>query len=105
MKMSTEGTEVRLPSTRLRPIASADVAGVVADAAQGEPSNGIHAVVGPEVYGLDRLGELTLAVKPDGRTVVTDESAGPFAGMPDVLTGDGSAHLASTRYEEWLKQS
>ncbi|MFD5337871.1 SDR family oxidoreductase [Streptomyces hawaiiensis] len=105
MKMSTEGTEVRLPSTRLRPIASADVAAAVADAAQGEPSNGIHAVVGPEVYGLDRLGELTLAVKPDGRTVVTDESAGPFAGMPDVLTGDGSAHLASTRYEEWLKQS
>ncbi|MFE9028236.1 SDR family oxidoreductase [Streptomyces iakyrus] len=105
MNMSTEGTEVRLPSTRLRPIASADVAAAVAQAAQGEPSNGIRDIAGPEVYGLDRLGEITLALKPDGRTVVTDETAGLFAGMPDVLTGDGSAHLASTRYVEWLKRA
>ena len=88
---------------RLRPIASADVAAAVAEAAQGEPSNGIRTIAGPEVHGLDRLGEITLAVKPDGRKVVTDESAGLFAGMPDVLTGDESTHLASTRYEEWLK--
>ncbi|MEU0388757.1 SDR family oxidoreductase [Streptomyces chartreusis] len=105
MAMSTEGTQVRLPSTRLRPIASADVAAAVAEAAQGEPSNGIRNIAGPDVHGLDRLGELTLAAKPDGRTVVTDETAGLFAGMPDVLTGDGTAHLASTRYEEWLKQN
>ncbi|MFF6953414.1 SDR family oxidoreductase [Streptomyces iakyrus] len=105
MNMSTEGTEVRLPSTRLRPIASADVAAAVAEAAQGDPSNGIRDIAGPEVHGLDRLGEITLARKPDGRTVVTDETAGLFAGMPDVLTGDGSAHLASTRYEEWLKRA
>jgi uncharacterized protein YbjT (DUF2867 family) len=105
MNMSTEGTQVRLPSTRLRPIASADVAAAVAEAAQGEPSNGIRNIAGPEVHRLDRLGELTLAAKPDGRTVVTDETAGLFAGMPDVLTGDGTAHLASTRYEEWVKQN
>ncbi|MGW3989545.1 SDR family oxidoreductase [Streptomyces sp. NPDC004830] len=105
MDMSTQGTEVRLPSTRLRPIASADVAAVVAEAAQGEPSHGIRNIAGPEVLGLDRLGELTLAAEPDGRTVVTDEEAGLFAGMPDVLTGDDSAHLAATRFEEWLKRS
>jgi uncharacterized protein YbjT (DUF2867 family) len=105
MNMSTEGTQVRLPSTRLRPIASADVAAAVAEAAQGEPSNGIRNIAGPEVHRLDRLGELTLAAKPDGRTVVTDETAGLFAGMPGVLTGDGTAHLASTRYEEWVKQN
>ncbi|MFH8658376.1 SDR family oxidoreductase [Streptomyces afghaniensis] len=105
MNMSTEGTQVRLPSTRLRPIASADVAAAVAEAAQGEPSNGIRNVAGPEVHRLDRLGELTLAARPDGRTVVTDETAGLFAGMPDVLTGDGTAHLASTRYEEWVTQN
>ncbi|MGV9756664.1 SDR family oxidoreductase [Streptomyces tricolor] len=104
MNMTTEGAEVRLPSTRLRPMASADVAAAVAEAAQGEPSDGIREIAGPEAYGLDRLGEITLAAKPDGRTVVTDETAGPFAGMPDVLTGDGAAHLASTRYEDWLRQ-
>ncbi|WOT39234.1 SDR family oxidoreductase [Streptomyces coeruleorubidus] len=105
MNMSTQDGEVRLPSTRLRPIASADVAAAVAEAAQGEPSNGIRNIAGPEVHRLDRLGELTLAAKPDGRTVVTDETAGLFAGMPDVLTGDGTAHLASTRYEEWVKRN
>ncbi|WP_432153004.1 SDR family oxidoreductase [Streptomyces tricolor] len=104
MNMTTEGAEVRLPSTRLRPMASADVAAAVAEAAQGEPSDGIREIAGPEAYGLDRLGEITLAAKPDGRTVVTDETAGPFAGMPDVLTGDGAAHLTSTRYEDWLRQ-
>ncbi|MGX1564993.1 SDR family oxidoreductase [Streptomyces sp. NPDC055506] len=104
MDMSTEDGQVRLPSLRLRPIASAEVAAAVAEAAQGEPSNGVRDIAGPETHGLDRLGELTLAAKPDGRTVVTDDTAGLFAGMPDVLTGDETAHLAATRYEEWLKQ-
>ncbi|MFF5860988.1 SDR family oxidoreductase [Streptomyces sp. NPDC012751] len=106
MDMSTEEGRVRLPSTRLRPIASADVASAVAEAAQGEPSYGVRDIAGPEVHRLDRLGEITLAAKPDGRTVVTDESAGLFAGMPDgVLVGDDTAHLAATRYEDWLRRN
>ncbi|MFF8726605.1 SDR family oxidoreductase [Streptomyces sp. NPDC015171] len=104
MDMTTEGEEVRLPTTRLRPMASADVAAAVADAARAEPSHGIRNIAGPEVHGLDRLGEITLAVKPDGRKVVTDDAAGLFAGMPDVLVGDDTAHLATTRYEDWLKR-
>jgi uncharacterized protein YbjT (DUF2867 family) len=104
MDMTTEGTRVRLPSTRLRPIAAADVAAAVAEAAAGEPSYGIREIAGPEVHRLDRLGELTLAAEPDGRAVVTDERAGLFAGIPDgVLVGDGTARLAATRYEDWLK--
>ncbi|MBL1104432.1 NAD(P)H-binding protein [Streptomyces sp. 5-8] len=105
MDMSTDGGQVRMPSTRLRPIASADVAAAVAEAAQGEPSNGVRNIAGPEIYRLDQLGEITLAQKPDGRTVVTDEDAGPFAGMPDVLVGDATAHVAATRYEDWLKRN
>ncbi|MGV4986323.1 hypothetical protein ACVB8X_09165 [Streptomyces sp. NRAIS4] len=53
--MSTEDTEVRLPSVRLRPMASADVAAAVADAAQGEPSYGVRDFAGPEVH----RGQLT----------------------------------------------
>ncbi|MEU4931428.1 NAD(P)H-binding protein [Streptomyces yokosukanensis] len=106
MDMSAEGTEVHLPSLRLRPMASADVAAAVAEAARAEPSNGVRNIAGPEVHALDRLGEITLAAKPDGRTVVTDESASPFAGMPDgVLIGDDTAHLAATRYEDWLNRN
>ncbi|MEV7288293.1 SDR family oxidoreductase [Streptomyces sp. NPDC093252] len=104
MDLSTRGTEVRLPSLPLRPIASADVAGAVARAARGEPTGSVHRVAGPEVHGLDHLGELTLAAHPDGRTVVTDETASLFAGMPDVLTGtdDPGVERAATRYEDWL---
>ncbi|SES00151.1 Uncharacterized conserved protein YbjT, contains NAD(P)-binding and DUF2867 domains [Streptomyces sp. yr375] len=106
MGMSAQGVEVHLPPTRLRPIASADVAAAVAEAAQGEPSYGVRNIAGPEVHRLDRLGEITLAAKPDGRTVVTDENAGLFASMPDgVLIGDETAHLAATRYEDWLKRN
>ncbi|MDG5801317.1 NmrA family NAD(P)-binding protein [Streptomyces ossamyceticus] len=104
MDMSTQGTEVRLSSTRLRPIASAEVAAAVAEAALGAPSKGVRDIAGPEILPLARLAEITLAAKPDGRTVVTDETAGLFASMPDVLTGDDTAHLATTRYEDWLKQ-
>ncbi|MEV5641993.1 SDR family oxidoreductase [Streptomyces flaveolus] len=106
MDMGTEGTEVHLPSTQLRPIASADVARAVADAAQGDPLRGYREIAGPEIHRLDRLGEITLTARPDGRSVVTDEDAGLFARVPDgILTGDGTVETAATRYEEWLKRS
>jgi uncharacterized protein YbjT (DUF2867 family) len=106
MDLTTQGQEVHLPSTQLRPIAAADVAAVVAETAQGEPVNGLRLKAGPEIHRLDRLAEITLAAKPDGRTVVTDESAGMFAGIPDgVLTGDDTVETASTRYEDWLNQT
>jgi len=54
------------------------------------------------VFPLDELGRLTLSRKGDSRTVVTDPTAGMFAAVKgDVLT-DGDAHLASTRYTDWL---
>ncbi|MEU9593339.1 NAD(P)H-binding protein [Streptomyces sp. NPDC048193] len=106
MDMGTDGTEVRLPSTQLRPIAAADVARAVADTAQSRPLEGFRQIAGPEVHRLDRLGSITLAARPDGRSVVTDEDAGLFAGVPDgILTGDDTVETAATRYEEWLRQS
>jgi uncharacterized protein YbjT (DUF2867 family) len=106
MDLTTQGQEVHLPSTQLRPIAAADVAAVVAETALGEPANGLRLKAGPEIHRLDRLAEITLAAKPDGRSVVTDESAGMFAGIPDgVLTGDDTVDTAATRYEDWLKRN
>ncbi|ADH66437.1 MULTISPECIES: SDR family oxidoreductase [Nocardiopsis] len=106
MALTTDGGTVRLPSTLMRPIASADVAAAVADTTQGEPLNGRREIAGPEVLRLDRLGEITLAARPDGRSVTTDEGAGMFAGIPDgVVSGDGSVPTATTRYEDWLRRS
>jgi len=98
--------EVRLSSTTLQPITSADIARAVTDVVEGAPLNGTRNVAGPEVTTLDALGRVTLAAQGDAREVVVDdEGAGMFSAMKgDVLVpGPGDdAHLATTTYREWL---
>lgn len=102
LSWTADGDTVRLPATPIQPIAAEDVADAVAQVAAGPPLGGIHKIAGPEVFPLDDLGRLTLAHKGDDRTVVTDPTAGMFAAVKgDVLT-DTDAHLAPTRYTDWL---
>ncbi|MEY9993016.1 uncharacterized protein YbjT (DUF2867 family) [Streptomyces sp. V4I8] len=102
MSWTADGDTVRLPATPIQPIAAADVARAVTDVAVGAPLNGIRDVAGPEIFALDELGRITLSHKGDNRTVVTDPTAGMFAVVKgDVLT-DKEAHLAPTRYTDWL---
>ncbi|MEV1064892.1 SDR family oxidoreductase [Streptomyces sp. NPDC050263] len=99
---TADGDTVRLPATPIQPIAAKDVAAAVAEVAAGAPLNGIRDIAGPEVFSLDELGRITLTHKGDKRTVVTDPAAGMFAVIKgDVLT-DKDAHLAPTRYTDWL---
>ncbi|MFF6848668.1 SDR family oxidoreductase [Streptomyces antimycoticus] len=102
MSWTADADTVRLPATPIQPIAAKDVAAAVAEVAAGTPVRGIHNIGGPEVFALDELGRITLSRKGDNRTVVTDPTAGMFAAVKgDVLT-DKSAHLAPTRYTDWL---
>ncbi|MEU4953038.1 SDR family oxidoreductase [Streptomyces lavendulae] len=102
LSWTADGDTVRLPATPIQPIASKDVAAAVAAVAVGTPLGGIRNIAGPEVFSLDELGRLTLSHKSDSRTVVTDPAAGMFAVVKgDVLT-DKEAHLAPTRYADWL---
>ncbi|MFF3784131.1 SDR family oxidoreductase [Streptomyces sp. NPDC001933] len=102
LSWTTDGDTVRLPATPIQPIASKDVASAVAEVAAGAPLNGIRNIAGPEIFSLDKLGRITLSHKGDNRTVVTDPTAGMFAAVKgDVLT-DKNAHLAPTRYTDWL---
>ncbi|MEV6839638.1 SDR family oxidoreductase [Streptomyces sp. NPDC051133] len=102
LSWTADGDTVRLPATPIQPIASQDVAHAVAEVAAGTPLNGIHDIAGPEVFPLDELGRITLSHHGDDRTVVTDPTAGMFAAVKgDVLT-DKNAHLAPTRYTDWL---
>ncbi|MEE4420560.1 SDR family oxidoreductase [Streptomyces bugieae] len=103
MSWTTEGDTVRLPSTPLQPIAAQDVSDTVAEVAAGTPLNGTLNVGGPDVRPLDELGRITLNARPDGRTVVTDDTAGMFAAVDgDVLTTHGDARIAPTHYTDWL---
>ncbi|MGP8304434.1 SDR family oxidoreductase [Streptomyces inhibens] len=102
LSWTADSDTVRLPATPIQPIASKDVAAAVAEVAAGAPLGGIRKIAGPEVFSLDELGRVTLSHKSDGRTVVTDPTAGMFAVVKgDVLT-DKDAHLAPTRYADWL---
>jgi uncharacterized protein YbjT (DUF2867 family) len=102
MSYTTEGDTVRLPATPIQPIAAKDVASAVAEVAAGTPLNGTRNIGGPEIFDLDELGRFTLSRKGDHRTVVTDPAAGMLAVVKgDVLT-DKDAHLAPTRYADWL---
>lgn len=104
MEWTTDGDVVRLPSTKIQPIASAEVAQAVADAALGAPLQGTRNIGGPDVFQLDELGGITLAETGDERRVVTDETAGLFAAVKGdaILTPEG-ADLAATHYRDWLK--
>ncbi|MFF4795524.1 SDR family oxidoreductase [Streptomyces sp. NPDC001276] len=102
MSWTADDDTVRLPATPIQPIASKDVANAVAQVAAGAPLNSIRNIAGPEIFSLDELGRITLSHKGDNRTVVTDPTAGMFAAVKgDVLT-DEHAHLAPTRYTDWL---
>nr|WSX20617.1 NAD(P)H-binding protein [Streptomyces tubercidicus] len=103
LSWTTEGDTVRLPTTPIQPIAAQDVSDTVVEVAAGSPVNGIFNVGGPDVFPLDELGRITLTARPDGRTVVTDDTAGMFAAVKgDTLTTKGDARIAPTHYTDWL---
>ncbi|MER6124654.1 NAD(P)H-binding protein [Streptomyces sp. NPDC001795] len=100
---TADSETVRLPHTPIQPIAAADVAATVAEVAAGTPLNGILNIAGPDVYALDELGRITLTAKGDGRSVVTDDTAGMFAAVQgDFLIAHGDARIAPTHYADWL---
>jgi uncharacterized protein YbjT (DUF2867 family) len=103
LSWTADGETIRLPRTPLQPIAAADVSRIVAEVAAGAPLHGVLDIAGPDVYPLDEIGRMTLAAKGDGRTVVTDDSAGMYAAVHgDVLTAGNDARIAPTHYTDWL---
>jgi uncharacterized protein YbjT (DUF2867 family) len=103
---TSDDTTVRLPATRLQPIAAADVADAVVEVSTGTPLRGIRNVAGPDVFPLDQLGRVTLAAQHDNRTVITDDKAGMFAAVTgDELIAGPDAHLAPTHYRDWIESA
>ncbi len=103
LSWTADENTVRLPATRVQPMASADVARAVADISVGAPLQGTRSVAGPEVFPLDELGRITLAAHGDHRAVVTDSSAGMFAAATgDALIAKDDTVIAKTTYREWL---
>jgi uncharacterized protein YbjT (DUF2867 family) len=103
LSWTSDADAVRLPTTRLQPIAAADVSDAVAEVAVGMPLRGSLDIAGPDVHPLDELGRITLAARGDERPVVVDERAGPFSSVTgDVLIAGPDARVAPTHYRDWL---
>jgi uncharacterized protein YbjT (DUF2867 family) len=104
LSWTSDDTTVRLPATRLQPMAAADVVDAVVEVSTGAPLQGIRNVAGPDVFPLDELGRITLAARQDNRTVITDDQAGIFASVTgDVLIAGPDAYLAPTHYQDWIQ--
>src|SRR4029453_15431169 len=75
---STGGSAIRLSSVLMQPMASDDVAAAVADAALGQPANGMIEIAGPDRIRQDELVRQYLNATGDARKVITDDKTGYF---------------------------
>ncbi|MFG2358369.1 SDR family oxidoreductase [Streptomyces sp. NPDC048521] len=103
VEWTSDSDSVRLPTTRLQPIAVGEVVDTLADVVTGPPFNGTLSVAGPDVFPLDELGRLTLQAHHDRRSVVPDESAGLFAAVPpDAIIAPAGAMIGRIHYTDWV---
>jgi uncharacterized protein YbjT (DUF2867 family) len=102
-----DGSTIRLSSVLMQPIAAEEVSAAVADAALGQPVNGIIEVAGPDQMRQDELVRQFLTATGDTRKVIPDANAGYFGiavNDESLVPGDG-ARLGKTHYKDWLKPS
>ena len=104
---STDGNIVRLSPGLFQPIASDDVAAIVADVALAAPRNGIVDIAGPERAPFNAFVARYLKAIGDPREVVSDPDARYFGGRVDEhsLVPLGEARLGRIGLDEWLRRS
>jgi uncharacterized protein YbjT (DUF2867 family) len=106
-ELATEGQTVFIPPVQMQPIASDDVAAIVADTALAEPLNGTFDVAGPESIRQDDLVRQYLSAAGDVRTVIADPTALYYgiAVNDQSLTPGDHPRLGPTRFEDWLSHN
>ena len=94
---------VRIPPVGFQPIASADVARFVAEAAAGDPRGGVLEIAGPERVRFDDFIAGALAASGDARTVVADPAAPYFGAVlaDDSIVPRGDARLGAVTYADF----
>jgi uncharacterized protein YbjT (DUF2867 family) len=103
----TGGDTIRLSPAHIQPVASDDVAALVARMASVAPLNGIVELAGPERFNLDELVRRYLQARNDPRKVVADVHARYF-GMElndKTITPGEHPQIGSTTFETWLKNT
>jgi uncharacterized protein YbjT (DUF2867 family) len=103
----TDGSTVRLSSVLMQPIAADDVAATVAEAALGQPANGLIEVAGPDQIRQDELVRRYLSAIHDSRKVVTDDKAVYFGieVNDQSLVPGPNPRLGKVHFKDWLSHS
>jgi uncharacterized protein YbjT (DUF2867 family) len=98
---------VRVSPGLFQPIASDDVAQIVADVALAPPRNGIVEIAGPERAPFDEFVARYLKAVGDPHKVVRDPEARYFGGRVEErsLVPLGEARLGRIGFDEWLRRS
>lgn len=96
---------IRLPTGLFQPIAAADVAAIVAEAAQAAPRNGSFDIAGPERAPFDVFVTRYLAATGDRRPTVSDAAARYYGGRIEEfsLVPLGEARLGRIGFDEWFR--
>jgi uncharacterized protein YbjT (DUF2867 family) len=104
---SSDGNTVGLPPILFQPIASDDVAAIVADVALAAPRNGIVEIAGPERASFNKIIARYLKAAGDPRKVVSDPEARYWGGRvgEHSLVPLGEARLGRIGFEEWFRRS
>jgi len=104
---NTDGNTVRLSPGLFQPIASDDVAAIVAEVALAAPRNGIVEIAGPERAPFNEFVARHLKATGDSHEVVGDPEARYFGGRVDEhsLVPLGEARLGRIGLDEWLRRS
>jgi uncharacterized protein YbjT (DUF2867 family) len=104
---SVSGNQIRLSPGLFQPIASDDVAALVADVALAAPRNGIVEIAGPERAPFNEIIARYLKGVGDPRQVVSDPDALYWGGRveEDSLVPLGEARLGHITLDDWLRTS
>jgi uncharacterized protein YbjT (DUF2867 family) len=104
---ATDGSTVRISPGLFQPIASDDVAAIVADVALAAPRNGIVEIAGPERAPFNEIVARYLRATGDPRTVVSDPEARYYGGRVEErsLVPLGEARLGRIGLDEWVRRS
>jgi uncharacterized protein YbjT (DUF2867 family) len=101
------GSKVVVPTALIQPIASDDVADVMAEVALAPPRNGMLEISGPERFHIRDLVAQYLATAGDSRPVETSADALYFGARLEAasLVSDNNPRLGKINFDRWFAAS